>query len=69
MWQNIFKKYKIKDSYANTHFIQKPGLISHSKMHPGSQPPLPRVCIDHIITEVIREKEEMQQSGLGIMEN
>ncbi|CAL7933991.1 unnamed protein product [Xylocopa violacea] len=34
-------------------FTQKPGLISHRKSHPGSHPPLPRVLIDHILTDVM----------------
>ncbi|XP_051170852.1 zinc finger protein 112-like isoform X5 [Leptopilina boulardi] len=34
-------------------FTQKPGLISHRKSHPGSHPPLPRVLIDHILSDVM----------------
>ncbi|XP_076660508.1 uncharacterized protein LOC143363861 isoform X2 [Halictus rubicundus] len=36
-------------------FTQKPGLISHRKSHPGSHPPLPRVLIDHILNDVMKE--------------
>ncbi|XP_076287999.1 uncharacterized protein LOC143212765 isoform X2 [Lasioglossum baleicum] len=36
-------------------FTQKPGLISHRKSHPGSHPPLPRVLIDHILHDVMKE--------------
>lgn len=34
-------------------FTQKPGLISHRKSHPGPHPPLPRVLIDHILSNVM----------------
>ena len=32
-------------------FTQKPGLISHRKRHPGQHPPLPKVRLDHALSE------------------
>ncbi|XP_058798727.1 zinc finger protein 665-like isoform X4 [Phymastichus coffea] len=34
-------------------FTQKPGLISHRKSHPGTHPPLPRVTIDHVLSDLL----------------
>ncbi|KAL7295171.1 hypothetical protein TKK_0011479 [Trichogramma kaykai] len=38
-------------------FTQKTGLISHRKSHPGSHPPLPRVTIDHVLSNLLEEKQ------------
>lgn len=35
-------------------FSQKPGLISHRKTHPGQHPPLPRVLIDHLLNDIMK---------------
>ena len=40
-------------------FTQKPGLISHRKSHPGDHPPLPRVTIDHVLSEFLIEGQEI----------
>jgi hypothetical protein len=37
-------------------FTQKPGLISHRKSHPGLHPPLPRVTIDHVLSELLTDE-------------
>ena len=37
-------------------FTQKTGLISHRKSHPGSHPPLPRVTIDHVLSDLLDEE-------------
>ncbi|XP_011502104.1 PREDICTED: zinc finger protein 32-like [Ceratosolen solmsi marchali] len=37
-------------------FTQKTGLICHRKSHPGSHPPLPRVTIDHVLSDLLNEE-------------
>uniref|UniRef100_A0ABD2WR22 C2H2-type domain-containing protein n=1 Tax=Trichogramma kaykai TaxID=54128 RepID=A0ABD2WR22_9HYME len=36
-------------------FTQKPGLLSHRKSHPGTHPPLPRISINNVLSDLLAD--------------